>query len=114
MAGVPDQIGKDNAPITPGLEQVSAPGWVAKGAPDAYAAQLQSCKDQVRAITIEAAALARNPEKISAGLQLLFRFQGLETMLLSLEDGARKYQTPQVAQSLAAAFAATGANRQPF
>jgi len=114
MAVILDQIGKDTAHLTPVLEQVSAPAWVAKGAPDAYAAQLQSCKDQVRAITIEAVALARNPEKVPAGLQLLFRFQGLEIMLLSLEDGARKYQTPQVAQSMAAAFAETGANRERF
>jgi hypothetical protein len=35
-------------------------------------------------------------------------------MLLSIEDAARKYQTPQVAQSLAAAFAETGANRERF
>ena len=114
MAVILDQIGKDTAHLAPVLDQVNATAWQQKGAPDAYVAQLQSCKDQVRAISIEASALARNPEKVSAGLQLLFRFQGLEIMLLSIEDAARKYQTPQVAQSLAAAFAETGVNRERF
>ena len=62
----------------------------------------------------EAAALTRTPEKLSAGLQLFFRVQGLETMLTSIEDAARRYQNPQVAQTLAATFAESGANRERF
>ena len=114
MAVILNQLGKDVARMLPALDQVNAAAWVEKGASDTYVAQLQSSKDQARAIATEAAALARNPEKLSAGLQLLFRFQGLEIMLLSLEDAARKYQNPQVAQTLAAAFAESGANRERF
>ena len=114
MAVVLEQIGKDTGHLLPALDQVNAASWVQNGASDTYVAQLQSSKDQARAIVSDAAALARNPEKLSAGLQFLFRFQGLEIMLLSIEDAARKYQTPQVAQSLAAAFAETGANRERF
>ena len=98
----------------PVLDQVDAGAWVQKGAPDAYVAQLQSCRDQARAIATEAHQVARNPEKLSAGLQLLFRFQGLEAILPSLEDAARRYQNPQVAQTLAATFAESGANRERF
>jgi hypothetical protein len=68
----------------------------------------------MRALAGEAQALARNPEKLSAALQLFFRMQGLETMLTSLEDGARKYQSPEAAQSLAALFGEGGANRERF
>jgi hypothetical protein len=114
MAVVIDQMGKDIARLIPVLGQVNAAGWLEKGAPDAYVAQLQSSKDQARAIASEAAVLTRTPEKLSAGLQLYFRFQGLETMLTSLEDAARRYQNPQIAQTLAATFADSGANRERF
>jgi hypothetical protein len=93
---------------------VNAGAWVSKGASDTYVAQLQSSRDQTLAIATEAKGLARNPEKLSAGLQLFFRFQGLESMLLSLEDAARRYQNSQVAQTLASTFAEGGANRDRF
>ena len=114
MAVVLEQIGKDTARLVPVLDQVNATAWMDKGAPDAYVAQLQSCRDQARAIASEAHLVARNPEKLSAGLQLLFRFQGLEAILPSIEDAARRYQSPQVAQALAATFADSGANRERF
>jgi hypothetical protein len=114
IAVILDQISSDTARLLPTLDQVNAAAWVAKGAPDTYVFQLQSSKDQTRAIVVEAKALAKNPEKLSAGLQLFFRFQGLEMMLFSLEDATRRYQTPQLAQTLASAFAETGANRERF
>jgi hypothetical protein len=114
IAVVLDAIGKDTARLLPVLDQVNAPGWVANGASDTYVSQLQSSKDQARAIAAEAKALTHNPEKLSAGLQLFFRFEGLETMLVSLEDATRKYQSPQVAQALASTFAESGANRERF
>jgi len=58
-----------------------------------------------------AGALAHNPEKLSAGLDVLFRIQALETMIGSLEQGMRKYQTPADAAALAALSAENGANR---
>ena len=114
MAVVIDQMGKDIARLLPALGEVNVPAWVEKGASDTYIEQLQSSKDQARAIASEAAALARNPEKLSIGLRLFFRFQGLETMLASIEDATRRYQSPQLAQTLAATFADSGANRERF
>jgi hypothetical protein len=38
--------------------------------------------------------------------------EALENMLNSLQEGARKYQGPQVAQSLAALFGEGGVNRE--
>ena len=114
MAVVLQEIGKDAARLIPALDQVNASAWISRGASDTYAAQLQSSKDQARAISTEAAALARNPEKLSAGLQLFFRLEGLETMLASVEEGVRKYQNSGLAQTLASTFADSGANRERF
>jgi hypothetical protein len=100
--------------LLPELDRIDVKAWIAKGAPDTYGAQLQSSKDQARAFADGARDLARNPEKLSASLELLFRIQGLETMLGSLEEGTRKYQDPAVAQALASLEAENGANRDRF
>jgi hypothetical protein len=100
--------------LLPELDRIDVKAWIAKGAPDTYGAQLQSSKDQARAFADGARDLARNPEKLSASLELLFRIQGLETMLGSLEEGTRKYQDPAVAQALASLAAENGANRDRF
>jgi hypothetical protein len=106
------EIGANAGRLLPVLDQLDTPAWVAKGASDTYADQLESSKQQTRALAREATTLARNPDKLSGALQLFFRMQGLETMLNSLQDGARKYQDPRVAQSLAALFGEGGANRE--
>jgi hypothetical protein len=56
-------------------------------------------------------ALARNPETLPAALEVLFRVQGLETMLGSVAEAMRKYQSADSAQQLIAVMAEGGANR---
>jgi hypothetical protein len=112
MSVVLREIGAHAGRLLPVLNQLDAAAWVAKGASETYVEQLESSRQQTRALADEATALARNPEKLSGVLQLFFRMEGLETMLMSLQEGARKYQGPQVAQSLAALFGEGGANRE--
>ena len=100
--------------LLPVLDQLDAPAWVAKGASETYLAQLESSRQQTRALVDEAATLARTPEKLSLALEMYFRMQGLEIMLQTLQDGARKYQSPQAAQSVAALYAEGGTNRDRF
>jgi hypothetical protein len=100
--------------LLPVLDRIDVAPWLEKGASDTYAAQLQSSKDQAKAFADGARDLARNPERLSASLELLFRIQGLETMLGSLEEGIRKYQDPAAAQALASLAAENGANRDRF
>jgi hypothetical protein len=107
-------MGAHAARLLPVLEQIDVKSWIAKGASDTYAQQLQSSKDQAKALAEDSRALSRNPEKLSASLVVLFRIEGLDTMLASLEEGTRKYQTPQLAQQLAAVSAENGANRERF
>lgn len=100
--------------LGPTLDKIDAKAWVAKGASETYAAQLQSAKDQARAIATDAKALARSPEKLSACLQLFFRIQGLEQMVDSLDGAIRKYQSAALADQLAAQSAENGTNRNRF
>jgi hypothetical protein len=111
IAPVLNEIASHAARLLPLLDKIDAHAWVAKGASDTYAAQLQSSKEQTRALVAEAKALAASPEQLSAALQVLFRIQGLETMLASLEEAIRHYQTAADAQALATVVAQNGAGR---
>jgi hypothetical protein len=111
IAPVLQEIAAHAARLLPQLDKVNAQGWVEKGASDTYLAQLQSCKEQARALAAGAKALADNPERLPAVLEVLFRIQGLDTMLVSLEEGLRKYQGPAAAQQLAGLAAENGAGR---
>jgi hypothetical protein len=72
---------------------------------------LQSSKQQAQALADGAKALAGNPEALSAELQVLFREQGLETLLGSVAEAMRKYQSADAAQQLTALAAESGADR---
>ena len=96
------------------LGRFDANTWVDKGASPTYGEQLQSCKDQVKAVADTSRALARNPEQLAASLELLIRMQGLDTMYASVEEAIRKYQDPAQAQDLASLIATGTASRDRF
>ena len=100
--------------LGPVLAQIDTAAWVKKGASETYAQQLQSSKEQAVALAEGAKALAQNPEKLSASLELYFRITGLEDMLSSLGAGVRQYQDAALAGTLASLAAENGANRNRF
>jgi hypothetical protein len=106
-----EEIAMHAARLEAALDRLDAQGWVAKGASDTYTAQLESSKLQTRAVGTEAYGLVVNPEKLSGVLQVLFRIQALDTMVGSLEEAVRKYQSPGDAQNLVRLMAEGGANR---
>jgi hypothetical protein len=114
MSVVLTEIGLHAGRLIPALDAVHAKEWVQKGAPDAYVAQLASSREQARAIETTSKALAANPEKLADSLELLLRLVGLDSMLASLEDGMRRYQSEAEAQKLMSVAAENGANRDRF
>ena len=108
------EMGSHASRLLPTLNKIDAKAWVAQGASETYAAQLQSAKDQAMAIATDAKALSHNPEKLSACLEFFFRIQGLEQMVDSLDPAIRKYQNPGLADELAAQSAESGTNRNRF
>jgi hypothetical protein len=111
IAAVMRQIGDNAGRMLPLLDQVDAKAWVRKGASDTYLAQLESSREQARAAVAGANALAQNPEKLSATLELFFRVQALESMLASLAEGVRKYQGPNAATGINKVIAESSGNR---
>jgi hypothetical protein len=114
IAPVLQEISAHAGRLLPELDRVDARAWVNKGASETYLEQLQSAKEQARALADQAKSLAGNPEKLSAGLVVLFRIQSLEAILGSLVEGLRRYQGAQEAQTLASLAAENGANRDRF
>jgi len=86
--------------LAPELNKLDPQAWANKGASETYLRQLQSSKEQVAALADQSKALMRNPEKLSASLEVLFRIQWLDTILASLVEGARRYQSPAEADAL--------------
>jgi hypothetical protein len=111
IAPVLEAISSHAGRLEAALDKLNPQEWLAKGASDTYTAQLESSKQQARAVGSEAWALAGNPEKLSSALQVLFRIQGLDTMVASLEEAVRKYQSPADAQALMSLMAQDGANQ---
>ncbi len=96
------------------LDQIDPNDWVNKGASPTYAEQLQTCKEQVKAVAQTARDLARSPERLAPSLELLIRIEGLDTLYFSVEEAIRKYQGPSHAQELVSLIASGSADRERF
>lgn len=111
IAPVLEEISAHGARLADSLAHINVRRWIERGASETYLDQWQSATEQAKALSITAGALSHNPERLSAGLDVLFRIQALETMTGSLERAMRKYQPPADAAALAALSAENGANR---
>ncbi|MCU1337007.1 MAG: hypothetical protein JWO19_2588 [Bryobacterales bacterium] len=99
------------AQLRPLLAQLTPQDWVEKGAPAAYVAQWQGAQQELGYLDQTARALQKQPEKLSAALDVYFRLQGVEWRLESLSEGARKYQSSATGDQLAAAMGAHATKR---
>lgn len=97
--------------LKPILDQLTPQDWVAKGAPAAYVQQWQSAREELGYLGNSAAALGKQPEKLTAALETYFRLQSIEIRLLSLADGVRKYQNPAIGDLLVGVWGENSGNR---
>jgi len=111
IATVFQGISAHAAKMLPALEKLNAQTWVAKGASETYLVQLESSKDQARTLVESAKVLAKHPEQLSGSIEIYFRVQGMETMLNSLAEAIRRYDTPAAAQAWVGPAAENGDNR---
>ncbi len=111
MAAVLQEIAAHASRLAPELDRIDARPWIEKGASETYDEQLQAAKEQVRALASGATALTKNPERLSAQIEIFFRMQAIDSMLGSVEEGIRRYGNPATAQSLASLQAESGAGR---
>src|SRR5579872_3732999 len=97
--------------LLPILDQLTPEKWQAKGAPAAYTAQWRNARSEVGYLLGAAESMKKQPEKLTLGLETLFRLQAVEAQVNSLIDGVRRYQNPAVGDLLVSVVSANSANR---
>jgi len=100
-------LAEGTARLRPVIEQVRPADWTNKGAPAAYKSIHQNLRDEVSQLTAQIRELETDPERMTPLLDLYFRLQSLESLMNSLGNGARKYQNPDLADSLLDTLAQT-------
>ena len=66
--------------------------WVEKGAPDAYFRQLESARTNMQVLIAGTEKLAKDPERLSTALEVLFRMDTMDLLLQSLQGAIRKFK----------------------
>ena len=97
--------------LLPILEQLTPEKWQAKGAPAAYTAQWRNARNEVGYLLGAAEAMKKQPDKLTLGLETLFRLQAVEAQVTSLTEGVRRYQNPAVGDLLVSVVSGNSANR---
>jgi len=95
-----DALAEQAKKLKPILEEVKPQEWVSNGAPEAYQTQWKSVREELDYLVRTTGELSKNPERVTAALEALFRMQAMESMLDSLETGIRQYQNPALADLL--------------
>jgi hypothetical protein len=93
-------LANDVARIEDLLARTRPQEWVAKGAPEAYLQQLESCKSSFQLLLESAGKLAKDHERLSLALETLFRMDSMDSLLTSLQGGIRRYQGPSLADDI--------------
>jgi hypothetical protein len=93
------------------LDKIHPKDWIAKGAPEAYVTQQASLENEVKYLAWSSDQFSKDPEKLSAGLDTLFRLQALELLINSLAEGVQRYQNPAIADQLRGQIGENAATR---
>jgi hypothetical protein len=96
MAAMASDVGR----IEDLLRRVRPQEWIEKGAPDAYLRQLESSQTSMQLLIAATGKVAKDPEKLSAALDALFRMDSMDLLLQSLQAGVRRYQGPSLADDI--------------
>jgi hypothetical protein len=98
--------------LDPLLAHVKPQDWVAEGAPQAYVQQLESSKSLLQHLVYATDALAQNPDRLTTALSAFFHFEKMELLLGSLNQGVRKYQSPDLADMITSQLARHSVHRE--
>src|SRR5581483_4407488 len=88
--------------LGPAFDRMGPDMWATNGAPQTYAVQWKAAKNEAEYLVGSAQALTKEPERLTLALDTLFRMQALDRTFGSLVEAVRKYQNPQLADTLAA------------
>lgn len=99
------------ARLKPLLNQLVPEDWAARGADVTYVYQWRTAQEELAGLAAVAAQFDLQPKKLTLALDTYFRLQSLEWRVESLAEGARKYQSPAIADEIANVLRGNSANR---
>jgi hypothetical protein len=82
------------------LIEVKPKEWIQNGAPPAYADQYENLQTDLNNLQLSAAALGRQPEKLTVVIDTFLWLDRVSSMLGSMAGGVRSYQNAAVADLL--------------
>jgi len=109
-----DSLKSQTQSVLPVLEQVKPEKWIEQGAPAAYQEQAESVRKEIGYLAQTADSLSQRPDSMKITLETYLRLQSLQSMLVSLTDGVRKYQNPALADLLQGIIGESGAAESRF
>jgi hypothetical protein len=112
IKSIMEQLAAQVRRLQPLLAHAKPEDWKRQGAPDTYVRLLKSTQDGVTYLIGSTDRLAKEPERLTVALEAFFRMQSMETVLNSLQEGIRKYQSPDLANQLSGAMADYANNRE--
>lgn len=92
------EMSKRLAEVKPILDQLRPREWMEKGAPEAYAQQLESTMTELRGVEWALGNLSNKPEQLSFALDAYFRVQSFRLKVGSMGEAVRRYQNPAVSE----------------
>jgi hypothetical protein len=98
--------------LTPLLDGAKPEDWIAKGAPQAYVGQWKSVREEIGHAVGAARELQKGPDRLSLALEVYFRLQSVDALLVSLGEGIERYQNPALADLIRGAMSEGAANRE--
>jgi hypothetical protein len=104
-------LAADVRKLEPLLKHANPADWLKQGAPGTYVKQLESSQASVQYLVAATDKLAQEPEKLTTALDAYFQMERMDLLLGSLREGIRKYQSPDLANMLSAAYAANSVHR---
>lgn len=100
--------------LKPLLDKIKPEEWLKEGAPQAWVQQLRSAKSSVDYLAGSAEQLAQKPDSIPAAIETYFRLEATETIVNSVREGLRKYQSPDLAKMIGDVMVDNSNNREKF
>jgi hypothetical protein len=100
--------------LKPLLDKITPEEWMKEGAPQAWIQQLRSAKSSVDYLAASAEQLSQKPDSIPFAIETYFRLEATETIVNSVREGLRKYQSPDLARMIGDVMNENSNNREKF
>lgn len=98
--------------LQPLVNQSDPAKWKNAEGAASYQAQWKTAVDQIEYFIGATKDFAKSPEKLSAALETYFRLQAMDSTILSLAEGVRRYENPAVADLLNSTVGENAAARE--